>query len=518
MSDDNAPQPRRWYQALGPGLITACVVIGPGSILTSSKVGAGEGYGMAWVVVVAVAFMLVYLTLGVKLGVATQKSSCQLLADRFGRWLAVAIGVSVFFISASFQFGNNLGVYSAFTAYRNFTITLPDNSKNLSRLDYRQESDSMVITDARDINNKKWKPVFRDRFLPLKLSRDKNSTRPSPVYFDGNHTHPIRLELGDGGTAQFFLPTSDSPLAGDWAGTGFWKWVPFNYVPVFINGLALIFLFAFKDIYRLLEKLMSILVGLMLLAFALNYFFALSAGKEAAVELSKGGDIPVLALVGTTFVITAAFFQTYLVRQKGWGREQLQAGLIDARVGAILMALITLLIMANAAESLRGMKLANVEGVARQLRALFGEHGQALFCVGLFSAAFSSFLINSMIGGFILADGLGLGQHPEDKWTKRLTAVVLLTGMVVALIVIPTGQSPVTAIVMAQAVTILAAPLLAAAMLWLTNQESIMGKDRNSLGLNFAAGVGFVMLLAMAWYTATAKVWPKISGWLSGGA
>jgi len=160
------------------------------------------------------------------------------------------------------------------------------------------------------------------------------------------------------------------------------------------------------------------------------------------------------------------------------------------------------------------MQLTNVEGVARQLRALFGDYGQALFCIGLFSAAFSSFLINSMIGGFILADGLGLGQHPEDKWTKRLTAVVLLTGMVVALYVIKTGQSPVAAIVMAQAVTVIAAPLLAGAMLWLTNRKDIMGEDRNSPVMNLVAGLGFVMLLAMGWYTATAKVWPKVKMWL----
>ena len=28
MADEQPPAPRRWYQALGPGLITACVVIG----------------------------------------------------------------------------------------------------------------------------------------------------------------------------------------------------------------------------------------------------------------------------------------------------------------------------------------------------------------------------------------------------------------------------------------------------------------------------------------------------------
>ena len=54
MADEQPPAPRRWYQALGPGLITACVVIGPGSILTSSKVGAANGYALSWVVVASV--------------------------------------------------------------------------------------------------------------------------------------------------------------------------------------------------------------------------------------------------------------------------------------------------------------------------------------------------------------------------------------------------------------------------------------------------------------------------------
>ena len=44
--DAQAPARRQWYQAIGPGLITACVVIGPGSILTSSKVGATFGFRM----------------------------------------------------------------------------------------------------------------------------------------------------------------------------------------------------------------------------------------------------------------------------------------------------------------------------------------------------------------------------------------------------------------------------------------------------------------------------------------
>ena len=35
-------------------------------------------------------------------------------------------------------------------------------------------------------------------------------------------------------------------------------------------------------------------------------------------------DFSVLGLVGTTFVISAAYFQSYLVQQKGWDVEQLR--------------------------------------------------------------------------------------------------------------------------------------------------------------------------------------------------
>ncbi|MDE2680559.1 MAG: Nramp family divalent metal transporter, partial [Verrucomicrobiota bacterium] len=376
MTDDNAPAPRRWHRALGPGLITACVVIGPGSILTSSKVGAENGYSMSWVVLASAIFMLTFIQMAARLGVVAKESPGQLLADRAGRWLAVLIGVSIFFVASAFQFGNNLGVHSAFEAYFQF--------------------DSIVI-------------VF--------------------------------------------------------------------------NAAAIAFLFFFKNLYRALEKLMMVFVGVMLLAFAANLLFAkpnLTEWARGLAPTSMGSlDISVLGLVGTTFAIAAAYFQIYLVRQKGIQREDLPSSLIDSRVGVLLMAAITLMIMGTAAAALKGVKLEGAADVAMQLEPLFGSWGKALFCLGLFSAAYSSFLINSMVGGFVLSDGLGLGSGPEDKWPRYMTAAVLLIGMGVAMFVIKTGTKPLAAIVMAQAVTVIVAPLLAAVLLWLCNRKDIMGKDRN---------------------------------------
>jgi manganese transport protein len=406
----------RWLRAIGPGLVTACVVIGPGSILTSSKVGATHGYSMAWVVVFAVFCMLTYMTLGARLGVVTGQSSGDLVTRKVGRWLAVLIGFGAFFISALYQFGNNVGVHSAVQAY------------------------------------------------------------------------------------------------ADW-----------DYWIVLFNAAAIAFLFAFKDLYKALERAMSVFVGIMLVAFAVNLWFA---GPDVG-EMAKGFiprtrsdsgkpiiDLNLLGLIGTTFVITAAYYQSYLAQFKGWRVSELKDGLIDARVGSLLMMLITLMIMFNASATFFGRidvaELKSVNDVAAQLESAFGPKGRALFCIGLFSAAYSSFLVNSMIGGFILADGLGLGSKPTDLWPRILTVGVLLTGMIVGLVIIINDWEPVPAIVAAQAVTVLVAPLMAGTLWWLTSRKDVMGEYRNGPGLNVAAGIGFVMLLLMAYRLAAVEIPARI--------
>ncbi len=409
-SEDSLGLFQRLFQSIGPGLITACVVIGPGSILTSSKIGASEGYSKVWVVLVSVFFMMIYTQLAARLGVASQLSVGDLIRQHAGRPLAILIGFGVFFIAATFQFGNNLAVHSALASV-----------------------------------------------------------------------------------------------------------VDFDYWIFLVNAIAIVCMFSFKNLYKQLERLMTWLVGFMLASFAMNLFFAKPSLQEFRAgmlpDFSTGGiGLPLLSLVGTTFVIAAAYYQAYLVRFKGWQAKDVRKGMLDARVSAALMALITLMIMSTAAAVLRGQELASVSDVANQLQPLFGDKGRLVFGLGLFSAAFSSFLVNSMIGGFIFSDGLGLGDRPEQLAPRIFSALVLLVGMFVALYVIKTGIKPVGAIVAAQAVTVLAAPLLAGMLLWLTNQTAVMGDMRNGLWLNLTAGLGLLLLVAMSWYVATEKVWPALQG------
>ncbi len=411
---------RRWYGRIGPGLITACVVIGPGSIMTSSKIGANNEYAMLWVVVVSVAFMMLFMTLGAKLGVVASASPCDILRKKAGKWLAMLVGMGVFFIAAAFQSGNNIGVAAAFEAF----------------------------IDS--------KPVV----------------------------------------------------------TG---------LIILFNLLSISFLFLFKDIYKVLERAMVGFVALMLTCFAINLvrlqpdLTAMAKGLIPSLDESVD-KLAVLGLIGTTFVIAGAFYQAYLVRQKGWSLEDVRSGLVDARVGSILMFVITLMLMSTAAAALytgESVQLKNPVAVATSLETTFGPTAKIVFCVGLFSAAYSSFLVNSMIGGIMASDGLDLGSNPGDAGPRILTTVVLLTGLFVGIAVLVFDFDRTPTIIAAQAVTVVAAPLVAGVLLWLTSCRDVMGEHVNRpMTIGFGL-VGLGMLIAMAGKTALVDLPRKIELYLN---
>jgi len=412
MTEDVVRRP--WYTRIGPGLITACVVIGPGSIVTSTNVGAQNGFAMLWVIIVSVVFMMLFMVLGARLGTVAASAPGDLIRERAGRGLAILVGASVFFISAAFQSGNNIGVASAFEAF----------------------------TDS--------------------------------------------------------------------------SWLVAALVVIF-NAVAIGFLFAFRDLYHVIERLMMAFVGLMLTSFAVNLIVLKpdpSAMARGFIPSAGNIDLAVLGLIGTTFVVSAAFYQAYLVRQKGWSLQQMRSGMLDARVGSVIMALITIMLMSTAAAGFHGKPDAPSMGtpvdVANALNATFGSSAKIIFCFGLFSAAYSSFIVNSMIGGFIAADGFGLGSRAEDKWPRILTAAVLLTGMIIALLSMVWEIDRTPSLIAAQAVTVIGSPLVAAVLLWLTSRRDVMGEHANGPVTNLLGGLGIVLLVAMAGRTAFVSLPEKI--------
>lgn len=384
---------RSLLSIIGPAIVVAAVVLGPGSILTSSKVGCEYGYRMLWVVTMAGLLMVGATALSGRLGSRLERTLCGELAHQLGRPAAAFIGVVLFLVVAAFQSSNNIAVVAAFDPL------LPQVSEQ-------------------------W-PLEKLNMLKA-------------------------------------------------------------FILVLSNGLIVATLYGFSQLYGKLEKLMIALMIMMVIGFGVNLLFAKpnllevfrgfvpSLPQSTGVADVSASYLAILGMIGTTFSIAGAFYQSYLVREKGWTAapdDPHTPGLTDAVVGIAALVLTTMMIMVTSGTVLHGTTnpddLKTVADVANQLRPLFGESASILFIAGIFAGAFSSFLVNATIGGVLLSDGLGWGASLDQVWPKRFTILALACGMVVALAVVLADWNRVTLIIIAQALTVLGGPILAASLLFL---------------------------------------------------
>jgi manganese transport protein len=422
--------PRRegWWRSIGPALITACVVFGPGSLLISSNVGARHGYELLWLLVLTALLMGTFMTMAARIGVMGAATPCQLIAARTGRVVAAIVGINLCLICTAFQFSNNLAVAAAI------------DTLGVARL-------------------------FGD---PHELTNRAKSLINSGVL-------------------------------------------------LVFNGLIITLVFTLRNVFRLLERGMKIMVGLILACFAINLVLVKPNGIEILRGLwpswpddvslgmpkrTAGGIadpmILVASLLGTTFSVAGAFFQGNLVREKGWGQADYDRGVGDSIAGVCALTAFSGIIMVTGATVLRGQPANDISVLATQLQPLLGPVAHALFCVGLLAVAMNPFVINAMIGGAALADGLGRPPRFSDTWPRRFTVLVLLIGMVVAMIVLHTPVKKVDAIIFGQALTVIGNPLMAGMLIWLANRRDVMQTRRNRWLVNLVATAGFLIVLAMA--------------------
>ena len=406
-----------WWKSIGPALITACVVFGPGSLLISSNVGAYYGYDLLWLLLFTGLMMGVFLTMGARIGVVGGATPCTLIAQRLGRPAAAVVGLTLCLICGTFQFSNNLAVVAA---------------------------------------------------------------------------------------AGEFVPKS----APGWV-------VP--AILVAFNLVIIIFLFTAQHIYKALERMMKVMVGVILLCFAIN----LVAAQPNVADILHGfiPQIPegfkfeaphivdgmivdpmllIASLLGTTFSVAGAFFQGNLVREKNWTIDDYKHSVGDSIIGVCVLTGVSLIIMITAATVIRGQSADNIGTLAMALKPLLGPASYWIFCIGLVAVAMNPFLINAMIGGAIFSDGIGKPARLSDRWPRIFTVVVMLVGMAVALLALQSGEKPINLIIFGQALTVLGNPLMALALLWLANQKDIMGERRNSWKINILGGIGFLVVVFMA--------------------
>lgn len=279
--------------------------------------------------------------------------------------------------------------------------------------------------------------------------------------------------------------------------------------PFVFTGTAILFVLFARNLYAVVEKLMSVLVLVMILAFFANLLVARPDLAEAARGLIPSvpeGDKVVerlAAMVGTTFVLHACLYQAYLVQAKGWKLDDIGKSVRDSIAGITVLGVISVLIMLTSAAVLRprGIQITSAADMAQQLDQLFGPYARVIFGLGLWAAAFSSIPINAIIGGGLLADGLGLGRTMNQGWPRFFTIVIMVGGMLIAVFFPPRDIA--RTLVLAQAATLLAMPAVAVGLFLVLNNRKIMGAYANGPKQNVVAvfGLGLILIMSYATYS-----------------
>ncbi|WP_018626266.1 Nramp family divalent metal transporter [Niabella aurantiaca] len=385
----------RLLQVLGPGIITAALVFGPSKMTITSKLGASYGYDLLWAVVTAIFFMAVFTSMSSRIALATDQSFLSLIKKRWGKPVAVLLGIGVFLVTASFQAGNSTGV-------------------------------GISLAEATGVNAKVW------------------------------------ILLANAG------------------------------------GIALLF---FKGFYKILEKIMILLIVIMLGSFIVTFFLAKPSVSSIAGGLSpvlpEGSLGLVIALFASAFSIVGALYQSYMVQERRRLSPGLQQRPSDSLPGILILGVMASIVLICAASVLHptGVVVTNATDMSKTLAPLFGEYAAHLFLIGLFGASFSSLIGNASVGGTLLGDALGYKGQLSSNMVRVLIALVMTIGAFVAL---RFNKAPLELIVLAQSVTILVVPFIGIAMYGISNDPKIMGRYVNKPVTKVVAGIGLLLLLLLA--------------------
>ena len=261
--------------------------------------------------------------------------------------------------------------------------------------------------------------------------------------------------------------------------------------------------------YKLLERVLIALVGLMSLVFIVTMTMA---GVDYGAMFSSlfsphiptGATLSVIALIGTTVVPYNLFLHASIVasnkEQDVDNATQLRDNRIDAGLSIGLGGLVTLAVMSCAASAFFASQTQmDVSNIATQLEPLLGQNAKYFFALGLFAAGLTSAITAPLAAAYAVTGAMGWQVSLQELRFKAVWFVVLISGVAFASL----GIKPILAIMFAQAANGLLLPIVAVFLIWIMNQSTLLGEYKNSVLSNLFSGLVVLFVSLLGLY----KVW-----------
>ncbi|MGV2620906.1 UNVERIFIED_CONTAM: Nramp family divalent metal transporter [Halobacillus marinus] len=388
---------RERIKSLGPALIVAACIVGPGTVTTVSIAGASYGFQAMWILIIACLTAYYFQKPVVKFTIKTKMSAMDGIRLYMGKWWSGTIYFALLLGAIAFQAGNFTGAALALNFF------LPSIS---------------ILT---------WVAIL-----------------------------------------------AVSAIVVSWIG-----------------------------IYRLLENINRVFIGLMVLSFVLTVFLS-GPDFEALVTTGFSFQVPdqnywlVLALIATTLPPNTALGLSAFIKNKYKEEQtlskaaQLKLAHFDLRTNLSIAAIISISILICAGTAIygTGTEITSAADMAYQLTPLLGQYAGVLFSLGLWAAGFSSGLFNISVQPALFGQAFG---KSEDTRTSTNRVLMLIAGITPIVVVMAFGQMPIQLIMGAQALNGLLLPMIVGSIWYICNKPGVLGSHLNTRGQNIMYGI--VMLI-----------------------
>lgn len=273
-----------------------------------------------------------------------------------------------------------------------------------------------------------------------------------------------------------------SYISGDLSGTALavstMLGVESRYIGSIIGVIVLIIVYLGSA--KLLEKMLTIMVGIMAFVFVTTMFVSKPNLSEifagVVPTFPEDGLMYIISVIGTTVVPYNFFIHAISAKNNFKSTDELVLSKWDTYASILVGGMITAAILITSGTLMRGYTVKSAADMAIQLKPLLGEWAKEFMSIGLFSAGLSSAIATPIGASYTLSGLLGWRYDNSDNRFKYLNMSIVIIGIVVAGL----GLNPLTIIMLAQALNGVILPIIAIYLVWITSKEKVLGKFKNS--------------------------------------
>lgn len=257
------------------------------------------------------------------------------------------------------------------------------------------------------------------------------------------------------------------------------------HIPMPIAGLMtaiITFLIIYMGKYgqRVVETLISVLVAVICVSYALEVFLAKpdwsAAGLHALLPSLPNGEAVMIAvgMLGATVMPHVIFLHSQLVQERNTHtsdeakKEHFKMERLDITIAMNIAFIINaaMVIVSAAVFYRNGLVVETIEQAHQSLSPLLGAASSGAFGLALIASGLSSSVVGTMAGTTIMQGFVGL------KVSDNLTRIVT---MLPAMLIILIGINPMQALIISQVILSFILPVAIIPMLIITKRKDLMG-------------------------------------------